>query len=219
MLSIVKDASFDQVQIPMGILEVRMPPRQDWQPGRLRREEVRRTGLLRAGAGSYDRQEAFGENPYYRYYKRYKKTYPVLQQLESFLLKGRPFPQDDPLQEIAFLVELETRALVGMHDGDRVEGQVVLYRAPGREDFLARGNRPAHTYPEDVTARDDRGVILSMIAGPDSRTALHPDTVHPVYLVFGTPGMEAAYVQGILDRLSALVGLLAPGAEQLPRLL
>ena len=71
---------------------------------------------IKSQAETYDRKAEFSEDPYFRYFRKHKKTYPVMAQLESFLLKDRPFPEYNPINQVAFLTELKTRMLTGTHD-------------------------------------------------------------------------------------------------------
>ena len=118
MLEIKKAASFTERQLLFGIVEVVYPEPSEWDEAAFGALKERELAALFAEFPDYDRKAVFGENPYYRYFKKYKKTYPVLQQLESVLLKGRPFPSGRPINEIAFLTELRTRVLSGAHDAE-----------------------------------------------------------------------------------------------------
>ena len=108
VLEIRKDVSFAERQLLFGIVEVVYPEPSEWDEAAFGALKERELAALFAELSDYDRKAVFGENPYYRYFKKYKKTYPVLQQLESVLLKGRPFPSGRPLNEVAFLTELRT---------------------------------------------------------------------------------------------------------------
>ena len=68
------------------------------------------------------------------------------------------------------------------------------------------------SYAGDLTGRDDQGIILSMIAGPDDRTCLSDNTLHPVYMVFSPPGTSDDEVVQCLDQMARYVQTLAPGA-------
>lgn len=213
MLSIVKDSSFNGEAPPFGAVEVVYPERAQWQEAAfqaLQRQEL--AGLL-AAAPQYDRQAVFGQDPYYRYFKKFKKTYTVMMQLESFLLKGRPFPQGNPINEGAFLAELKTHVLLGAHDVDRIAGPVVLFRGAEKVPFAGMGGREVHIYPGDVSGRDDEGIIFSMIAGADQRTCLSPATRHVAYLVFATPQTPPAQVQAVQQLLAQYARVLAPAAQ------
>ena len=95
-----------------------------------------------------------------------------MMQLESFLLKGRPFPIDNSVTAIPFLAELETQSLSGTHDVDFVRGAVRLFAGTEKAPFPGMRGEEVHTYPGDFCARDDEGIIFSMIAGADARTCV-----------------------------------------------
>jgi hypothetical protein len=130
---------------------------------------------LREKYVDYDRKTLFGDHPYFRFFRKFKKTYPVMMQFESVLLKGRPFPSFNPVAEVPFLMELTTQVLSGAHDADRISGPVTLYCAAEKEEFLGMRGDPFHTYPGDFCGRDDQGIIFSLIAGADARTCVCVD--------------------------------------------
>lgn len=98
MVQFQKDAALGG--IPFGVLEVVYPdkPFRRTEDFRIMVEEHLR--LLREKYADYDRKALFGENVYFRFFRKFKKTYPVMMQLESFLLKGRPFPIDNSVTAI-----------------------------------------------------------------------------------------------------------------------
>ena len=91
--------------------------------------------LIREEGKTYDRETWFRQEPYFRYFRKFKKTSPVMMQVESFLLKGRPFPEGRYTNAVAFLTELKTRCLLGSHDADKIEGDVVIYKETEKRDF------------------------------------------------------------------------------------
>lgn len=213
MLQVIKDISFEGTQIPFGVLDVQYPIRAQWDENSFQVLKDRELHAIAALAEHYDRKEVFGEDPYFRYFKKFKKTYPIVLQLESFLRRERPFPSGNPVNEVAFLAELKTRMLLGTHDVDQVRGKLTLFRGTEKEPFCGMGGRDAHIYPGDLSGRDNDGIILSMIAGADDRTCVSSDTRHAVYFVFGVDGMNDAQVQMVLDLLVGYVKTLAPSAQ------
>lgn len=207
------DPSFAGKDLRFGVLEVAFPPREAWDLPAFEARKEREIAKLRNGFADYDRKAVFGENPYNRYFKRYKKTYPVLQQLESLLLKGRPFPSGNPVNEIAFLTELQTQTLLGTHDVERMRGTVELFCPAEKLPFPGMRGEEVHTYPGDVSGRDEDGIILSMIAGADERTCIHPDSRHIAYLFFGAPGVTGEEIRTLQGVLAGHVRVLAPRAE------
>src|SRR5438105_7978158 len=59
-----------------------------------------------AGAGRAALRELFPFSAYAAYYKRFQKSYHVLLQLESVVLKGKPLPRAAALVEAMFMAEL-----------------------------------------------------------------------------------------------------------------
>ena len=109
----------------------------------------RRTDALREKYADYDRKAAvFGENPYFRFFKKFKKTYPVMQQFESVLFKGRPFPEEDPVMGVPFLLELTTFVLSGTHDVDRMDGPLTIFTPSEKPPFPGYARRKHAYLPE-----------------------------------------------------------------------
>jgi len=69
-------------------------------------EEIRSRSTDRAALASLRPMQAYDA-----YYKRYKKTYHVLLQLESVALRGQPIPRVAALVEAMFMAELKNLLL------------------------------------------------------------------------------------------------------------
>ena len=217
MVTFEKDAALSGV--PFGVLEVTYPERALWRTEDFQTMLGERLQRLRERYADYDRRTVFGENVYFWFFRKFKKTYPVMMQLESFLLKGRPFPIDNSVTAIPFLAELETQSLSGTHDVDFVRGAVRLFAGTEKAPFPGMRGEEVHTYPGDFCARDDDGIIFSMIAGADARTCAKPGSRHVFYPVFGVAGQPAGEIAAVLDRLEGCVRVLAPEAETARQLL
>lgn len=213
MLRVEKEAALAERNILFGLVEVWYPDSAAWDVEALRALEEAELAALKERCADYDRKAVFGEDPYVRFFKKFKKTYPVMMQLESFLLKGRPFPQVNPVTEVPFLAELKTRHLMGTHDADAVRGTLRLFSGVGKEPFTGLRGEEVHTYPNDVCGRDDGGIIFSMISGADHRTCARQESRHVFYPVFGTPGLPAAEIAGQQALLKRYVLTLSPTAK------
>ena len=211
MVNILRDPSLPQ-DTRVGVLEVQYPDAGQWDVAAFQALVEQELAAIRAEGASYDRETWFRQDAFFRYFRKFKKTYPVMMQVESFLLKGRPFPEGRFVNAVAFLTELKTRGLIGTHDGDRVQGTIVYYQESAETPFPSIHGGEAHSYVGDVTGRDDGGVIISMIAGADDRTCLNEQSRHALYFAFGTPGMAPEVLQGYLEQLSAYAKTLAPTA-------
>ena len=206
-----KDHLLEERNILFAWLEVQYPARETWTTEAFYAAADRTIAELKEEFADYDRKAMFGEDPYFRFFRKFKKTYPVMLQFES-ILKDRPFPRHNPAAEVPFLFEIKTRMLSGTHDLDRVHGDIRICSAAEREPFIGLRGEEVHCYPNDVIGRDDDGIILSLVAGADARTCCHEDSRHVFYPVFGMPGMPEETLRNALDELAACVRLLCPDA-------
>ncbi len=213
MLPIQKDPALIQRNIPFGMVMVRYPGRQQLHTEAFRELVRKELSELSQKYADYDRKAVFGDNPQVKFFKKFRKTYPVMMQFESVLFKGRPFPAEDPVTGIAFLTELTTHMLSGTHDMDQIQGEVELYSGTAKEDFTGMQGRILHTYPGDFCARDKAGIVFSLIAGTDDRTSAKTDSTHVLYPVFGTPDMPVSMIEEAMAVLIRYVRVLSPEAE------
>lgn len=213
MVEIKKDAALSQQNIAFGYVEVRYPERSQWNEEAFRELVEEELDNLKRRFSEYDRELVFEMNPYYSFFKKFRKTYPVMLQFESVVRKGRPFPNRNPVIEVPYLMELMTQVLSGTHDADALQGTVELFLGTEKEPFTGIGGKPVHTYPGDICGRDEGGIIFSAVAGADERTCARNDSRHVIYPVFGTPGMPVEVIEDLLQILVGYVRVLAPTAE------
>lgn len=188
-------------------------------PGTRTGLDLRRAELeaeLRRCYSSLDRSVLASLAPfpaYAAYYKRFKKTYHVLLQLESVALKGRAIASPGGLVQAMFMAELESCLLTAGHDTDAIEGPVRVRAADGTEEFVGLDGQERRLKAGDLYMTDAEGVISSVIYGPDSRTRIHPGTRRVLYTVYGVPGVERRDVETHLARLEEYALMAAPSAS------
>ena len=73
MFEIIKDPTFAERNIPLGILEVTYPDRSEWNEKAFYDLVHAELEELRGKYPDYDRKAVFGENPYFRFFKKFKK--------------------------------------------------------------------------------------------------------------------------------------------------
>ena len=73
MFEIIKDPTFAERNIPLGILEVTYPDRSSWDITKFYDLVHAELDALREKYADYDRKAVFGENPYFRFFKKFKK--------------------------------------------------------------------------------------------------------------------------------------------------
>ena len=168
---------------------------------------------LRARFGDPDELKALEPiQAYTAYFKRFKKTYPVLLQLESVIFKGQSIPRVAVLVEAMFVAELRNALLTAGHDLQAIQSPVRLDVSSGDERYVRLNGQEQVLKPGDMMMADAQGIISSVIYGPDYRTRLTPDTRHVFFAVYAPPGIGEQAVYQHLQDLQANVLLVAPEA-------
>lgn len=170
---------------------------------------------LRSRYAGYDRAalkalpvfQAYGA-----YYKRFKKTYHVLLQLESIVLKGRSIPRVAALVESMFMAELKGLLLTAGHDLDVVQPPVGIDVAGGTESYTRINGQEQELKADDMYIGDAEGVLSSILYGPDQRTQIRPQTRRVLFTVYAPRGISQTAVHDHLLDIEANVRLVSPGA-------
>jgi len=176
-----------------------------------KREAERR---LRSAHQSFTRQD-FLSLPviaaYDRYYTRFRKTYHVLLQVESIVLKGKSLPRISPLVDSNFAAEVETFVLTAGHDADKLRGPIVLDVSRDGESLTQMNGTSRALYAGDMIMRDADGVSCSIIYGQDDRSAISEGTTHALYVAYAPAGVPVEAVESQLQGIEANVRSFCPG--------
>lgn len=151
---------------------------------------------------------------YGRYYKKFGQGYPVLHQVETVALKGKPLSSSSPLVTAMFMAELKNGLLTAVHDIERERPPLFLDVSKGVESFRVLGGKERTLPQDDMYVSDGEGVLSSIICGPDERTAVNPGTTRILFTVYGVPSIPAAEVRTHLEETEELVRLISPRAER-----
>jgi DNA/RNA-binding domain of Phe-tRNA-synthetase-like protein len=150
---------------------------------------------------------------YQEYFKRFRKTYHVFQQLESVIFKGKSIPQVAALVEAMFMEELRNMLLTAGHDLDVVQTPMMLDIAKGNEKFVRMNGQEQLLKAGDMMISDKVAVISSVIYGPDRRTMITAATKRVLFTVYAVPGIGEQAVLQHLAGIEANVKLVSPDAE------
>jgi len=154
---------------------------------------------------------------YVRYYKRFDKTYHVLQQLESVALKGKPLPSVSPLVDANFVAELESLVLTAGHDLEKLHGPVCI-DVSVEGDTLVQMNGSTKRLPAgDMVMRDAEGVSCSILYGQDNRSPVSAASSSALYVAYAPAGIGDDAVRAQLDGILSNIRTFAPACtvEQL----
>ena len=150
---------------------------------------------------------------YNAYYKRFKKTYHVLLQLESVVFKGKSLPRAAALVEAMFMAELKNLLLTAGHDLNAVQRPVGIDVATGRERYVRINGQEQSPKAGDMMIADREGILSCILYGPDFRTRITPETRQVLFTVYAPPGIGEAAVQEHLRDLQANVRIVTPEAK------
>ncbi len=200
----------------VGILALR---RVD-NPSRDERLDARREALeaaLRARFGGWTRG-ALGELPtvaaYSAFYRGFGKSYHVLAQLESVAVKGRTLASPSALVQAMFMAELDSQLLTAGHDLDAIAPPLTIAAARGDETYTRINGQPQGLKAGDMCMADARGVISSVLYGPDQRTRITADTRRVLFVTYAPRGIAEPALRDHLAEIEAHVRLVSPAAER-----
>jgi DNA/RNA-binding domain of Phe-tRNA-synthetase-like protein len=181
--------------------------------GSLKAAEIAR---VRAQCPAYDRKTFLQTEPvscYAGYYKRFKKTYHVLQQFETIVVKGNPLPAADPLVQVLYLTEIKHRLLIAGHDLDRIALPLTIFLSQGGERYTGASGREIELKANDICMRDGDEVILSIIYGQDFRTRMTPETHNALYLIDGVDGITPELIKPALEDMQIYLRTFDPAVR------
>jgi DNA/RNA-binding domain of Phe-tRNA-synthetase-like protein len=171
---------------------------------------------LRSRYADQDRA-ALGQLPvlqaYAAYYRRFKKTYHVHLQLESIIFKDKSIPSVAALVEAMFMAEIKNLLLTAGHDGDTLQLPMTLDVAQGDERYTLLRGQEQVLKAGDMFIRDSKGIISSIVYGPDQRTAINAQTRNVIFTVYAPVGIAEEIVLNHLQDLKQNVLLIAPDAQ------
>ncbi len=150
---------------------------------------------------------------YKKYYKRFKKTYHVLQQVESIIFKGRSLPGVSALVEAMFVAELRNMLLTAGHDLEAVQPPVTLDVAKGEEKYVKMSGQEQVPKAGDMIIADSEGILSSVVYGADKRTMISPQTRRVLFTTYAPPGISEQSVQQHLEGIEENVRVFAPDAQ------
>jgi DNA/RNA-binding domain of Phe-tRNA-synthetase-like protein len=170
-------------------------------------------GLLRERYSGFTRTEFLALpviSAYQRYYKRFEKTYHVLLQLETVVVKGKNLPDVSPLVDANYTAEVETLVLTAGHDVAKLKGAVSIdvSREGDRMTQMSGVERPIRA--GDMIMRDAGGICCSIIYGQDSRSPISAGTTGALYVSYAPPGVTAEAVEFQLLKIEECVRLFSP---------
>ena len=147
---------------------------------------------------------------YKKHYQGFKKTYHVLQQVESIALKGRNLPKVSPLVDANFIAEMETFVLTAGHDVAKLVAPIQIDVSRDGDQITQMNGETKPMRVGDMVMRDADGVSCSIIYGQDNRSPITPKTSHVLYVAYAPVGVSAEAVNAQLEKIETLVRIVSP---------
>lgn len=171
---------------------------------------------LRKNFTGLDRADLKNMEPfktYNNYYKKFKKTYHVLLQLESIVFKNKSIPKVASLVEAMFMAEMKNLLLTAGHDLDAIDLPIKLDVSSGEEKYIQLNGQEKDLIHNDMMVSDLQGITSSIIYGPDKRTQIKSDTRNVLFVIYAPPGIEKSKVFQHLQDIQKYVHIITPKSE------
>jgi len=150
---------------------------------------------------------------YQSYYKRFVKTYHVLLQLESIVLKGKNLPNVSPLVDANFAAEVDTLILTAGHDAEKLQAPICMDVSRAGDQIVRMNGEPKSMDAGDMVMRDANGVCCSIIYGQDNVSPISSGTTHALYVAYAPAGVPMDAVDAQLRKIEENIRLFCPTAH------
>jgi len=149
---------------------------------------------------------------YDRYYNRFDKTYHVLLQVESIVLKGKNLPAVSPLVDANFMAEVETLVLTAGHDVSKLQAPIIMDVSSDGDRMIQMNSSPKDIRAGDMIMKDAGGISCSIIYGQDNRSPISAETSHVLYVSYVPAGIPTENVETQLQKIEENIRLFSPAA-------
>jgi DNA/RNA-binding domain of Phe-tRNA-synthetase-like protein len=146
---------------------------------------------------------------YNNYYKNFGKTYHVRSQVES-ILNGKALSSGSPIITAMFMAEVKNMLLTAGHDLNTLTLPVHIKVASGGETFIDIRGSEKNMIAGDMIMEDGKGIISSVILGPDRRTKLTPNVKDVLYTVYAPSDIGKEEVFSHLRDIESYVKIFSP---------
>jgi DNA/RNA-binding domain of Phe-tRNA-synthetase-like protein len=149
---------------------------------------------------------------YERYYKQFNKTYHVLLQIESIVIKEKNLPNVSPLVDANFMAEVETFVLTAGHDADLLSDPVLIDVSREGDEIIQMNGNAKVIRAGDMIMKDANSISCSIIYGQDNRSPITSKTCHVLYVAYAPVGVPADKVELQLHNIESNIRIFSPDA-------
>lgn len=134
---------------------------------------------------------------YADYYRNHGKTYHVKAQWESVAVEGKPIPHCAALVEAMFMAELKNLILTAGHDLTAVARPVRVDVTRENDTYVLMRGDEQLLRAEDMAMVDARGILSSVLYGPDHRTRITSETREVLFAAMRPPELASPLWESI----------------------
>lgn len=120
---------------------------------------------------------------YDAFYSQFNEIFPVERKIVD-IINGKEMLSENCLIEIMRINEIVSYCIMSGHDLDAIEENLVLDLASGKEIYIKINGEAEKIKQDDIILKDKRGVIFSLLDGPDNRTKLIRTSKNIIYFVY-----------------------------------
>ena len=147
---------------------------------------------------------------YSSYYKKFRKSYHLIGQIESVIYKNRLLPSGSAILETIFALELKNLLLTAIHDLDTLQFPLEIGISSGEEIYTTLRGIEQRLKPGDMATRDQAGIISSVIYGPDQRTCIRESTSRVLIVVYAPEGIGRETINNHFEDIKRTTRSFAP---------
>jgi DNA/RNA-binding domain of Phe-tRNA-synthetase-like protein len=210
-------AAFTDAHIGILIMKNVRNPRTHEVLNKKKEELEQELGVQYDGKTKGDLKKISTIAAYQLYYKKFKKTYHVLLQLESVAIKGKPLPTANTLVESMFMAELKNLLLTAGHDYDKIKQPITGDVSRGNEEYILMNGNSQVLKPGDMFIKDSQGIISSVIYGPDKRTKITLKTQNVLFVIYAPAGITEEEIYHHLEDIVSYINLFSPDTQVVKR--
>ncbi len=133
-------------------------------------------------------------NQYNQFFKKFGKTYPIKYQIQS-ILKGKELYSTFNVVECMYLSELRYHFLTAGHDLDKLETSLETKQTDGTEKYVKINGKEQQLKAGDIISIDAKGIISSVLFGPDHRTRITEDTRNCLFFSYFPYGEKETHIR------------------------
>jgi DNA/RNA-binding domain of Phe-tRNA-synthetase-like protein len=191
--------------LKVAVMEVILPSSPELGPGIMeakgRLEDRMRKGPVPEGPERLAKYNAF--------YRRFGSRAPMEFQAKS-IAGGSEIPASNPIVTCMFMAELKNLVLTAGHDVAALGTTIEVLCSEGGEEYTRINGKQQSLKRRDVFARDGRGIISSVLYGPDSRTRITASTRNCLFMCYCF-GMDDADIRSHMGDIVGYLRLASGG--------